>query len=355
MVSHWCPGHKTGRMYNATIVADSINEFNHRLTTLEVEMPRIILAEFNTHRMLTRNSASSRAIPAKKMIDVVTNNPFIPLRWLKAHSGMQGNEYFTDLCGIDFKEVDRCFQYDEYKHMLSIQYLDNRWLEARDYMVSMAEELLNLRVSKQIINRLLEPFMWHKVLVSATEWENFLAQRTDPAAEIHMQATAQIIRDALNFSTPRFLKAGQWHLPYISIEDFKHFYLLPRDTDGIEYPLVYVSAARCAQTSYTVIDQEDKPMDYDKLIRLGRNLVKNGHWSPWEHPSLCMTQAEYSHAKFFRGQQMGWCGNFRGWIQARKQFPNENRSYPELVRKYDSVNDRLRKVSDSPGEQGSQA
>jgi hypothetical protein len=65
---------------SATVVADSINQFNHRITTMLLIMPRYILAEFNTHRMFSRNSASSRAIPFKKMIDMVKNDPFIPLK-----------------------------------------------------------------------------------------------------------------------------------------------------------------------------------------------------------------------------------------------------------------------------------
>ena len=39
-------------MIQAKVVADSKNQFGNRLTTLEVVMPRINSAEFNTHRML---------------------------------------------------------------------------------------------------------------------------------------------------------------------------------------------------------------------------------------------------------------------------------------------------------------
>jgi len=53
------------------------------LITFELIMPRIILAEFNTHRAFSRNSASSRAIPAKKMIESVATDPFIPVAWMK--------------------------------------------------------------------------------------------------------------------------------------------------------------------------------------------------------------------------------------------------------------------------------
>jgi hypothetical protein len=60
--------------HSTKILADSISPDGVRLTTLEVVMPRIVLAEFNTHRMLSRNSASSRAIPIEKMIRMVIPN-----------------------------------------------------------------------------------------------------------------------------------------------------------------------------------------------------------------------------------------------------------------------------------------
>ena len=51
----------------AVIAADSINVKGKRITTFIVTMPRIVLAELNTHRVFSRNSASSRAIPFTKM------------------------------------------------------------------------------------------------------------------------------------------------------------------------------------------------------------------------------------------------------------------------------------------------
>ena len=82
-------------MFKAEIIADSKNKIGNRITTFVVTFPRIILAEFNTHRMLSKNSASSRAIPFQKMLKSVKENPFIPLKWMKDHLGMQGNEFFT--------------------------------------------------------------------------------------------------------------------------------------------------------------------------------------------------------------------------------------------------------------------
>ena len=140
-------------LISAKIVADSLNQFGERITTMKLIFPRIILAEFNTHRMFNRNSASSRAIPLHKMVKAVQENPFIPIAWQKEHEGMQGSEYI-----IDEGQIRLC---------------NNNWLNARDNAVSNAHLLSIKGATKQLCNRLLEPFMWTTVLITATEWENF--------------------------------------------------------------------------------------------------------------------------------------------------------------------------------------
>jgi len=190
-------------MYDAKIVADSIMSEGHRLTTLEVVMPRIVLAEFNTHRALSRNSASSRAIPLHKMIKMVQDNPFMPLAWMKEHSGMQGTEYFgNEETFASTNPMDKFassvnadpatgLEPGGAKRIISL--LEERWLWLRNIAIQEAKALNNCGVlyhpdgdkdkltgdgrglTKQMCNRLLEPWMWHKVLCSATEWENFLA------------------------------------------------------------------------------------------------------------------------------------------------------------------------------------
>jgi hypothetical protein len=151
-------------MIRAEIVADSLSPFGDRLTSVLVTFPRIILAELNTHRMLSKNSASSRAIPFKKMVEAVQNNPFIPIAFQKNHSGMQGTEYLT---GLD---------YDQAKF---------EWLEAKDRAIEQAQQLDKIGTTKQLCNRLLEPFMWHTVIITATEWENFFNLR-NPVYEIDL-------------------------------------------------------------------------------------------------------------------------------------------------------------------------
>lgn len=148
-------------MIKATIVADSINPQNDRLTSVLVTMPRIILSEINTHRMLSKNTSSSRAIPFNKMVEAVQNDPFIPIAWQKDHKGMQGTEYFQSENGDN------------------VHKLTEAWLVARDSAVQQAQGLNNSGVTKQLANRLLEPFMWTTMLITGSKegWENFFELR----------------------------------------------------------------------------------------------------------------------------------------------------------------------------------
>ena len=159
---------------NAQIIADSINQQGDRITTYLLTYPRFIHSELMTHRMFSRNSASSRAIPFEKMVKMVEEDPFIPLVWQKTHKGMQGSEYFTD-------EEVRIDVGDELEYREDIRLVTDdlkaRWLEARDKAVNAASGMNDLRLTKQLCNRLLEPFMWHTVLVTATKYDNFFELR----------------------------------------------------------------------------------------------------------------------------------------------------------------------------------
>jgi thymidylate synthase ThyX len=358
-------------MISAKVVADSLSPQGHRLTTLEVVMPRYILAEFNTHRVLSKNSASSRAIPFSKMVKEVQKNPFIPYAWQKDHKGMQGNEYITD--------------------SIIKQECEDIWLQARDNAV-VAAMLLNddnkqdLAVTKQLCNRLLEPFMWHKVLVSATEWENFFnlrcpqytlysankevqtidfkswkelcknysveedvshlhkLQHNKGQADIHMMFLAEAIYDAINESTPRVLTEGEWHIPYGEYMDKKELRLLNFKVNGsshnpdnpepvenlhknLDELMCKIAIARCARLSYQTLG--DNPViDYEKDLELYEALSKSGHWSPFEHVARVMTYDEYTtyvrgklemaYGDIENGTEVnGWCRNFRGFIQQR--------------------------------------
>ncbi len=291
-------------MITAKLIADSKNEFGDRLTTFVVTFPRIVLAEFNTHRMLSKNSASSRAIPFRKMVETMfgtSNLKFTPIRWMKEHKGMQGTEYFTDINDI----VE----------------LDKMWDEAALSALEHAEKFSNKGVTKQICNRLLEPFMLHTVIVTGTDWENFFALRTHNDAEIHIQKLAYVMLDVYNENIPKILKSGEWHIPYE--DEIILPPTIPIDEgltleEGVNIRKVKISTAKCARVSYTVIGNT-KETDYQKDIELHDKFVTNKplHASPFEHCGRCMTKEERQNNK-------GYNKNFKGFIQYRSLLENEN-------------------------------
>lgn len=297
----------------AEIIADSKNEFGDRITSFIIVCPRIVLAEFNTHRMLSRNSASSRAIPFDTMVQKVLDTPFIPIKWQKDHKGMQGTEYLKG------REVD---------------FADRTWLRARDNAVKEATLLnKNNKITKQFCNRLLEPFLYHTIIVTATEWENFFALRAHPAAEIHIADLAQKMLDNYNKSTPKELKAGEWHIPFggnidLSRTDLDLFKFEDRGLTEIEMQMlkVKIATARCARVSYLNYEGKD---DYKADIKLYDRLSSMGHWSPFEH---CAQAMGGFHDSDFRRPLNGMSGNFRGFTQLRKTFENENKSDNRVVK-----------------------
>ena len=303
----------------AEIVANSINQQGDGLTTYLLTFPKFILAELNTHRVFSKNSASSRAIPFEKMVKMVKEDPFIPIAWQKDHKGMQGSEYaqYPDI--EDFKVI---------------------WLEARDNAIKSAQlaQTGRVKLTKQLCNRLLEPFMWHTVLLTGTEFKNFfelrcpqygndeqgyfkskkdalrhlqgrsvditnLLKSTDiewqkinkSQAEIHMQALAEAMYDAYNESTPKLLKEGEWHIPFgdkfdkREIDKFAWITNKGRNLSPIDTEIA-VASARCARLSYMTFDGE---IDYEKDIKLHDSLLKSGHMSPFEHCARAMSNDEY--------------------------------------------------------------
>ena len=309
----------------AEIIADSITDRGNRLTTFVVTCPRIVLAEFNTHRMLSRNSASSRAIPFETMLEKVISDPFIPIKWQKDHKGMQGSEY---LSGRD------------------VEFADNTWLRARDKAVLEAKMLNhNIGVTKQFCNRLLEPFLYHTIIVTASEWENFFALRAHEAAEIHIQNLAFKMLDEYNNSTPKLLKEGEWHIPFG--DNMNHgklrdlFWEIYQNQDpsynDYQKEQVKIATARCARVSYLNYEGGD---DYKKDIELHDRLASMGHWSPFEHCARVMKEVEYNTYSYnmpildeknqpipnVGTSDFGWSGNFKGFVQYRKMFTGENKS-----------------------------
>jgi hypothetical protein len=320
---------------NAQIVAHSKNEQGDELISVLATFPRIILAEVNTHRMLSKNTSSSRAIPFAKMVESVQNDTFIPIAWQKAHSGMQGTEYFEGE---------------------NVESLKQDWLRAREQAISSAKFLTETGATKQLANRLLEPFMWTTMLITGPKsgWDNFFnlrcpqyqwdenepifkskkdycknypgsfndyddiwwLKRNKGQAEIHIMDLAEKIYDAYNESTSKVLKPGGWHIPFedkldndeLSKISHRTYHTNLKITDT-QLNKVKVSVAMAARTSYTVVGEE-KAIDYEAMIGLHDRLLAQDppHSSPMEHCSLCVSQEEYDIS--FKGQEKGWFRNF---------------------------------------------
>jgi thymidylate synthase ThyX len=266
--------------YEVEIIADSIAESGKRLTTMQVTYPRFVHSELMTHRQFSRNAASSRAIPIERILQQVKEDPAGPVWWGKNQSGMQAKE---ELTGV----------------MLGVA--QARWLQARDEAVHQVVLLAGTGLHKQIVNRILEPWMWMTVVVSATEWGNFFGLRCHPDAQPEIQKAAYMMRDAYATSVPENRAVGEYHLPYIEESERSE---LSTDT------LVKVSVARCARVSYL---RQGEVREIDKDIELHDRLCSSGHWSPFEHIA---SASEFSDARF---------GNFTGWHQYRKEFLNECR------------------------------
>lgn len=276
----------------AKIIADSQAPAGARLTTMEIVIPRIVLAEFNTHRVFSRNSASSRAIPVEKMLQRVKDDPYIPEIWTTNQKGMQGKVI------TDPEHIEEATQ---------------EWLIARDYVVRSAERMMEIGIHKQTTNRLLEPFMWHTVIVTATEWSNFFNLRTHTDAHPAIQNTARAMLKIYEESTPMKLDWNDWHLPFIRSDDWVDLLNLgimgPEDDPNLFANKV--SSARCARVSYLT---HDGIRDLSKDIELHDRLLSAGHMSPFEHPAQAM----------YRNGQNRYPSNFAyPWVQYRKTIPNE--------------------------------
>lgn len=272
-------------MISARVVADSVNPDGDRLTTVEVIFNRWILAEVNTHRMLSRNSASSRAIPVKRILSQVWRDPAFPMSWGANQAGMQAR---IDLVGWRRWVARRLFMAARIPVLITV------WLLSR------------VGLHKQVANRLLEPWMWQTAVMSATEWENFFALRLHPDAQPEFRELARCMGDAMAVSVPQQLDWGQWHLPYVNpVEGWALACCAEGHDPWLEGP-AKVSAACCARVSY-VRQNDRKSVEED--VKLADRLTSNGHYSPLEHPARA---------------ERGTFGNFTGFKQLRKFYPGEN-------------------------------
>lgn len=278
-------------MISAKIIADSIAQNGKRITTFELEYPRFIHSEFMTHRMLSRNAASSRAIPLKNMIKMVWNNPAHPVHWGKNQAGMQAKE---ELSGFG---------------LVATKFL---WKWSGRVACGFAWLMDKAKVHKQIANRILEPWSYIKVVATATDWDNFFYLRNHPDAQPEIHVLTEKMLEVYVVSEPKLLLEGEWHLPYL--EGYKiiadDLYKIAKSNKKIDSSkllsqsdAIKLSASLCAQVSYRKADES-----VEKAIKIYDRLVESKpvHASPFEHQAM--------PAK----SNIVMSGNLRGWIQYRQ-------------------------------------
>jgi hypothetical protein len=272
----------------AEVLADSIRVYRDgsvgpRLTTLRVTFPRFILAQFNTHRVFSRNTASSRAMPTTALVEAIERSEgYTPDRWPANEPGMFPSGEVPPSDRVGAAEM---------------------WRHSSDFAVNAARALLGLGVHKEIANRLLEPFLYVTAIVTATEWGNFFALRLDPHAQGEMQVLARAMADALAGSAPKVLRPGEWHLPMVDERDLL--------MSGYTRPQIRrISAGRVARVSFLPREIRDPWKD----LELCERLIASGHMSPLEHVARPFGEGR---------DRRKMCGNFRGWVQLRKTIKGE--------------------------------
>lgn len=313
-------------MISARIIAHSKSSVTGKeIVTFELIYPRFIHSELMTHRLFSRNAASSRAIPVSKMIEMVRENPAAPIHYGKNQPGMQAKEELDDWnkgCVVE------------------------AWVSAATHAARLAEDMNKWGAHKQIVNRILEPFQWMKTVVTSTEWDNWFWLRNHPDAQPEIKRLAEVMWEAKEASEPQLLHPGWWHVPY-----FDNGYWCPfmMDEDCYDNPTTLeealaISSSCCAQVSYRKLDDSlEKAKDiFAKLIE-----SKPCHASPTEHQATPMKKTHaYGQAPDFHPSEKGtcnhpesvisweegvthadrkgnlWSGNFKGFVQHRQLIPD---------------------------------
>lgn len=297
-----------GKCAKVTVVADSVNPVGERLTTLQLEYPRFIHAEFMTHRVFSRNASSSRAIPVHKLVNEVRHHPAQPIHWGGNKPGMQADE-----------ERHSLVQLPQYLHAAYTEFLASRqktgvtftmntlgqvsreaaWQFSAWLGADLSQAFSSAGYHKQLANRLTEPYQKMRVICSATEWVNFFRLRNHPSAQPEIQDLAAIMATAMACSTPLRLGWGHWHLPYVDDGD-AHLTLEER---------IRVSTARCARVSYLNHDAKRPSVEEDITLHDRLIVARPPHASPAEH------QAKAA---------VGTFANFKGWASYRWHFENSS-------------------------------
>ena len=288
------------------------------LITLEVEFHRFILPELNTHRVLSRNYQSSRAVPVEKLIEQIRYEPALPVHWGKNQRGMVAEQEVSE------------------EHKVAARAM---WENSAKIATTNAQAMLNYGVHKQLVNRLLEPFMWTRGVITATRagWDSVFALRCHPDAQPEFQALAYKMKEAIEASTPDVLRVGEWHLPYVNcytkylfgsdnlvLEETIYFTgeLWSEDMEIVSLEdAIKISTSCCAQVSYRQLDDSlEKAIKIYDMLNLpegGKFKEAPAHMSPCEHQARVESLYDYGQNGDLSGNFGTLFGSVR-WQQYRK-------------------------------------
>lgn len=307
--------HRKGGI-SARLIAHSVNlnpsgtvDESQEIATFELTYPRFIHSELMTHRVFSRNAASSRAIPVRRMIEMVKEDPAMPIHWGRNQPGMQAKEELSHNEQLAAKAD---------------------WLKAAKNAAEVAESLNEKGVHKQIVNRILEPFQFMKTIVTSTELANWFWLRDHEDAQPEIKEVARAMVEVLLSSMPEPLKAGEWHTPYVGHmmdEDGDLRYYIDIDGETITLPLeqaLRVSSSCCAQVSFRALDES-----LEKAEKIYSMLVESEpvHASPFEHQATPINPVDLvseipSGVTHVDKHSRLWSGNFKNFIQHRQLIPN---------------------------------
>jgi thymidylate synthase ThyX len=301
----------------AEIIADSLNPQGVRITSWVLEFPRFVLAEIATHRVFSKNAASSRAIPVEKLIQQIQDNPALPVWWGKNQSGMQANEEVDDTIKrpVFFGPATG---FNDPSMLTDKEHAKAVWLEARDSAIEYVKRLNAIGLHKQIANRICEPWFNIRIIMTGTEYDNFFKLRAHPDAQPEFQNLAYKMKALYETNKPVQLKAGEWHVPFgTDFDDKRVSELINTDNLTLDEFLEAkseikrkIAIARCARVSYLNYEGKD---DYAADVKLCDRLFGSvpRHLSPTEHVAQALDSTEF-------------IGNFKGFKQYRKFFADES-------------------------------
>lgn len=299
----------------ARLIKHSISPSGVQFFTWELEYWRGFHSENMTHRMLSKNASSTRAIKIESAIDNIRKNTGMPIHWGTNNAGMQSkNEMSVD-------------QQEQAKKL---------WLDSMESVIGFVEKLSDkstMNGHKQWVGRLLEPYSCIKVVESGTEFANYEALRYHPDAQPEFKDLLHCMITAKQMSTPELLLPGEWHTPYVTTKRINGVltYWSNEETQIDSETALKISASCCAQVSYRRLDDTiDKALAiFDKLNLHSKQ--NPAHASPVEHQASPMTDSNCafdpstweSGVTHVRKDGSLWSGNLRGWVQYRQLFENQ--------------------------------